>query len=108
MFRLKNGILTLPNVKFQVPGGSDVSLHGTYFKLEQEDLDLHGKLEMKAKLFVPDNDGSPNHCFLKLSILFSRKAVKARSCLSKITGPLPHLSYGLDRGHKNETDTTSR
>jgi hypothetical protein len=103
-FRLENGILTLPNVKFQVPG-ADVSLRGTY-KLAQEDLDLHGKLEMKAKL--SQTTTGAKSLFLKVVDPFFSKGDKGTVLPIKITGSLQHLSYGLDRGHKDDTNTTSR
>lgn len=47
-FTLRSGMLTLPDLSFQVPGAA-VNLVGTY-KIDGEEIDFHGTLKMKASM----------------------------------------------------------
>ena len=46
--RLKNAVVTFPQLTFSVPGAL-VSLHGSY-GLTSEELDFHGSLRLQAKV----------------------------------------------------------
>ncbi len=94
-FRLEDGILTLSQFGFQIPG-TGVYLHGTY-NLPQETLDLHGRLEMQAKL-SQITTGFKSVLLKAIDPLFSKNG-KGTVLPIKITGPVKHPSYGLDLGH---------
>ena len=99
-FQLKAGILTLPSVQFEVPG-ANVKLHGTY-DLDQELLDLHGHLEMQAKLSQMTT--GIKSFFLKAVDPFFSKNGNGTVLPIKITGSVKQPSYGLDFHHKEEAN----
>jgi hypothetical protein len=95
-FHLREGMLALSQFGFQIPGAG-VFLDGTY-NLPQEDLDLHGRLEMQAKLSQVTT-GFKSFLLKAIDPLFSKNG-KGTVLPIKITGPVKHPSYGLDLGHK--------
>jgi hypothetical protein len=100
-FRLENATLTLSTVEFQIPGAR-VRLHGTY-KLDDEDLDLHGSLAMQAKL--SQTITGMKSFFLKPIDRFFSKHGSGTFLPIRITGPLKHPRYGPDFGHKETAET---
>jgi hypothetical protein len=99
-FRLENATLTLSSVGFQIPG-ANVQLHGTY-KLDAEDLDLHGSLAMQAKLSQLTT--GLKSFFLKPLDRFFSKHGSGTFLPIKIIGPLKHPRYGPDLGHKEAAE----
>lgn len=95
-FRLQNGVLTFVGIGFQVPG-TNVQVNGTY-ALDQEQLNLHGVLEMQAKL-SQTTTGFKSFLLKAVDPIFSKKG-KGTVLPFKVTGSLHHPSYGLDFGHK--------
>jgi hypothetical protein len=91
-FRADNGILTLADINFEIPGAG-ANLSGTY-DLEPETLDLHGKLNMQAKL-SQTTTGFKSFLLKFADPLFS-KGVKGTVVPFKITGSVQHPHYGLD------------
>jgi AsmA-like protein len=100
-FQLANGILELSAVQFQVPGAS-VKLDGTY-NLDQELLDLHGHLEMQAKL--SQTTTGIKSFILKAVDPFFLKDGKGAVLPIKITGSIKRPTYGLDLHHKEVAKT---
>lgn len=97
-FRMQDGTLTLSRFGFAIPG-ANVHLDGTY-SLDQESLDLHGKLEMEARL-SQTTTGVKSFLLKAVDPFFSKNG-KGTVLPIKITGPVNHPSYGLDLGRKDE------
>ena len=94
-FRVKNGILTLSEIDFRIPG-ANVQLAGTY-ALQPEALDFRGTLTMQAKL--SQTMTGAKSILLKLADPFFSKGTKGTVLPFKITGSVQRPHYGLDLGH---------
>jgi hypothetical protein len=103
-FVLNKEILSFAGLGFEIPG-AQVQLDGNY-ELEPETLDLHGKLEMQAKL-SQITTGVKSFLLRFADPLFSKGGNGAVVPI-KITGSVQHPHYGLDLGHKNETSKDNR
>jgi hypothetical protein len=103
-FRLGNGLLTVTGIEYQIPGAS-VQMNGTY-NLGQQILDFHGVVELQARL--SQTVTGRKSIFLKILDPFFSKNGKGTVLPIKITGSLDHISYGLDFGHKKETDRAGK
>jgi len=97
-FRVENGILTLTELNYGVPGAV-VRLAGTY-ALEPETLDLSGTVKMQAKL-SQTTTGFKSFLLKFADPIFS-KSGKGTIVPIKITGSVQHPQYGLELGHKSE------
>ncbi len=97
-FRLGNGILTLSGLDFAIPG-ADVHLAGTY-GLDQESLDLYGRLRMQAKL--SQTTTGVKSFFLRLADPLFSKHGAGTVLPIKITGSVQHPHYGLDLRRRSE------
>jgi hypothetical protein len=94
-FKLDRGILSLSMLNFSIPG-ADVQLGGTYM-LDQETMDLRGKVKMQAKL--SQTTTGVKSFFLKLADPLFSKGGNGTVLPIKITGSVQHPHYGLDLGH---------
>lgn len=93
-FALRSGILTLPDLSFQVPGAA-VNLAGTY-KIDGEEIDFSGTLRMKAT--VSQAVGGFKSIFLKpFDRLFRGKNAGAVVPI-KITGTRAQPKMGIEMG----------
>ncbi len=91
-FILNNGIVTFPQLSFDVPGAS-VQLRGTY-NLSGEQIDFHGTVRMRAK--ISQTTTGIKSFFLKIiDPLFKRKGAGAVIPI-KITGTREQPSFGID------------
>ena len=88
---LRNGIATFSNVTFSVPGAL-ARLSGT-FNLINEEINLHGTLDMQAKL-SQTTKGVKSFLLKALDPFFKKKRAGAVVPI-KITGTYGHPSYGL-------------
>lgn len=88
---LRNGIATFSNVTFSVPGAL-AHLSGT-FNLINEEINLHGTLDMQAKL-SQTTKGVKSFLLKALDPFFKKKHAGAVVPI-KITGTYGHPSYGL-------------
>jgi hypothetical protein len=93
-FRVENGVLTFSGLEFAMPG-TDVQLSGTY-SLDQESLDLRGKLQLRAKL--SQTTTGIRSFLLRFADRFFSKDGKGAVVPIRITGPAQHPHYGLDLG----------
>jgi AsmA-like C-terminal region len=100
-FLLKNGILSLSGINFDIPG-ADVQLAGSY-ALQPETLDIHGRVKMQAKL--SQTTMGVKSFLLKFADPLFSKAGKGTVLPIKITGSVQHPHYGLDLGHKGEASS---
>jgi hypothetical protein len=96
-FQLDKGILSLSTLNFSIPG-ADVQLDGTY-TLDHEMMDLHGKVQMQAKL--SQTTTGVKSVILKLADPLFSKGGNGAVLPIKITGPVQHPHYGLDLGRHN-------
>jgi hypothetical protein len=93
-FVLQAGVLSLPDLTFQVPGAT-VDLSGLY-RIDGEVLDFHGTLKMKAS--VSQAVGGFKSIFLKpFDALFREKGHGAVVPI-KITGTRKEPKMGLEMG----------
>ncbi len=99
-FRLDRATLTLSSLKFEIPGAL-VQLHGNY-RVDAEELDLHGTLAMRAKLSQTVT-GIKSFLLKPLDPFFSKHG-NGTFLPIKITGPPQHPRYGPDFGHKETAD----
>ena len=97
-FGLSDNILRLSRLGFAVQG-ADVHLDGTY-DLNQENLDLHGTLEMEAKL-SQTTTGIKSFLLKPVDPFFSKNG-KGTVLPIKITGPVKQPKYGSDFHRKRE------
>jgi len=96
-FRLKDGVLTLSAVQFQIPGAA-LEISGTY-ALEPEELELYGTIRMQAAL--SQTTTGFKSVLLRLADPFFSK--NGHTVLPiKITGTVQHPHYSLDMGRKEE------
>ncbi len=94
-FKLDQGTLSLSMLNFSIPG-ADVQLGGTY-TLDQEMMDLHGRVKLQAKL--SQTTTGVKSFFLKLADPLFSKGGNGSVVPIKITGSVQHPHYGLDLGH---------
>ena len=93
-FKLGDGILTIPEVTFDVPG-SAVRLAGTY-DLLHETLDFSGTLFMDAK--VSETTTGFKSILLKIADPLFKWEGGGSAIPIKITGSRDNPSFGLDKG----------
>ena len=90
---LKNGVATLTDIAFSVPGAT-AYMHGT-FNLANEKLDFHGVLQTQAE-FTKVGGGGIKSIFLKpLDAVFKKKP-KGAEIPVKMTGTYSHPEFGLE------------
>jgi len=100
---LKNGVATLTDISFSVPGAV-AYMHGT-FNLTNEKIDFHGVLQTDSQ-FSKVGGGGIKSIFLKpLDAIFKKKP-KGAEIPVKMTGTYAHPEFGLEvtGGKKAETD----
>jgi hypothetical protein len=93
-FTLKSSVLTLPDLKFQVPG-ADVALAGNY-SLASETMDFRGTLRMKATISKAVG-GFKSIFLIPFNPLFRKDGAGAVLPI-KITGPRKEPKFGLEMG----------
>ncbi len=91
---LKNGIATLSNLSFYIPG-AHAQMHGTY-DLISEKIDLHGALKMDSDL--SDTAHGAKAVALKLLDPFFKKKRGGSDVPVKIGGDYHHPTFGMDAG----------
>jgi hypothetical protein len=91
-FALQAGMLTLADLNFSVPG-AHILLNGTY-GLHTEDIDLHGKAKLDARLSQMTTGFKSK--LLKLADPFFAKDGAGTVLPIKITGTRTNPSFGLD------------
>ena len=90
---LKDGVATLTNITFSVPGG-EANGHGTY-NLLNDKIDFHGTLKTDAE-FTKFAGGGIKSIFLKpFDAIFKRKP-KGSEIPVKLTGTYQHPQAGLE------------
>jgi hypothetical protein len=90
---MKNGVATLTNISFSVPGAT-AYMHGT-FNLVNEKIDFHGVLQTAAE-FSKVGGGGIKSIFLKpLDAIFKKKP-KGAEIPVKMTGTYSHPEFGLE------------
>jgi AsmA-like C-terminal region len=100
---LKNGLATLTDISFSIPGAT-AYMHGT-FNLLNEKLDFHGVLKTQAE-FSKVGGGGIKSIFLKpLDAVFKKKP-KGAEVPVKMTGTYSHPEFGLEitGGQKDTKD----
>ena len=98
-FRLKDDVLTLTAVQFEIPGAA-LEISGTY-ALEPEELELHGTIRMQAAL--SQTTTGFKSVLLRLANPFFSK--NGRTVLPiRVTGTVQHPHYSLDLRHKEEKE----
>jgi hypothetical protein len=92
---LKNGVATLSNLSFYIPG-AQAQMHGTYDLISQK-IDLHGTLKMDSDL--SDTAHGAKAIVLKLlDPFFKKKRGGGSDVPVKIGGDYHHPTFGLDEG----------
>jgi hypothetical protein len=91
---LKNGIATLLNLSFYIPG-AHAQMHGTY-DLISEKIDLHGELKMDSDL--SDTAHGAKAVVLKILDPFFKKKRGGSDVPVKIGGDYHHPTFGMDAG----------
>ena len=102
-FVLKNSVLAVPNLLFQMPG-TQVSLEGNY-SLDGNQFDFHGHARFDAKL--SQMVGGWKSAFLKPVDPFFSKHGAGTEVPIKITGTKSELHFGLDFGRKSKPEATA-
>jgi hypothetical protein len=92
----KDGIATLSNLSFSVPGAY-ARMHGT-FSLVDHNVDLHGTLVTTGK--VGDATTGLKAVLVKAVTPLFKKRASARIVPFKITGKYQHTTVALDVGAK--------
>jgi hypothetical protein len=90
---LKNGVATLTNISFRVPGAV-AYMHGT-FNLVNEKIDFHGVLKTEAQ-FSKVSGGGFKSIFLKPFDAIFKKKPKGSEIPVKLTGTYSHPEPGLE------------
>jgi hypothetical protein len=97
---LKNGVATLTNISFRVPGAV-AYMHGT-FNLVNQKIDFHGVLKTDAE-FSKVGGGGIKSIFLKPFDAIFKKKPKGAEIPVKMTGTYSHPEPGLEiTGGKKE------
>jgi hypothetical protein len=100
---LRNGVATLTNISFSVPGAI-ANMHGTY-NLLNEKIDFHGTLKTDAE-FSKVGGGGFKSIFLKPFDAIFKKKPKGAEIPVKMTGTYSHPEPGLEiSGGKKGSDT---
>jgi hypothetical protein len=102
-FVLKNSLLALPNLLFQMPG-TQVSLEGNY-SLDGNRFDFHGHARFDAKL--SQMVGGWKSVFLKPVDPFFSKHGAGTELPIKITGTKSEPHFGLDFGRNSKPEATA-
>ena len=102
-FVLKNSVLALPNLLFQMPG-TQVSLEGNY-SLDGNQFDFHGHARFDAKL--SRMVGGWKSVFLKPVDPFFSKHGAGTELPIKITGTKSDFHFGLDFGRNSRPKATA-
>ena len=102
-FVLKNSLLALPNLFFQIPG-TQVSLEGNY-SLDGKQFDFHGHARFDAKL--SQMVGGWKSVFLKPVDPFFSKHGAGTELPIKITGTKSELRFDLDFGRNSKPEATA-
>jgi hypothetical protein len=89
---LRDGIATLSNVSFSVPGAF-ARIYGTYSLIDYK-VDLHGTLITTGK--VADATSGFKAVLVKAITPFLKKRAKAKIVHFKITGKYQHTTVSLD------------
>jgi len=90
---LKNGVATLTQISFEVPG-AEAHMHGT-FNLLNDKIDFHGTLKTDSE-FSKMSGGGIKSIFLKpFDAIFTKKP-KGAEIPVKMTGTYHHPEYGLE------------
>jgi hypothetical protein len=90
---LKNGVATLTDISFSVPGAT-AYMHGT-FNLASQKIDFHGVLQTDSE-FSKVGGGGIKSIFLKpLDAIFKKKP-KGAEIPVKMTGTYSHPEFGLE------------
>jgi hypothetical protein len=90
---LKDGVATLTNISFSVPGAV-AYMHGT-FNLLNERIDFHGVLKTDAE-FSKVGGGGIKSIFLKPFDAIFKKEPKGAEIPVKLTGTYAHPQPGLE------------
>jgi hypothetical protein len=98
---LKNGVATLTNISFRVPGAI-AYMHGT-FNLVSEKIDFHGVLKTDAE-FSKVGGGGIKSIFLKPFDAIFKKKPKGSEIPVKMTGTYSHPEPGLEITGGNKAD----
>jgi AsmA-like C-terminal region len=102
---LRNGVATLTNISFNVPGAT-AYMHGT-FNLLSERIDFHGVLKTDAE-FSRVGGGGIKSVFLKpFDAIFKKKPVGAEIPV-KLTGTYSHPEPGLEISGGNKIDRDNK
>jgi hypothetical protein len=101
-FVLNNGLLTFSSLQFQIPG-THAAMTGEY-SLDGNKFDFHGKLRMDAKLSQMTTGWKS--ILLKPLDPFFHKNGAGTELPFKITGTRSEPHFGLDFGHKEESEST--
>ncbi|HLZ91599.1 MAG TPA: AsmA-like C-terminal region-containing protein [Candidatus Acidoferrum sp.] len=103
---LKNGIATLTDISFSIPGAV-ANVHGT-FNLLNEKIDFHGTLKTDAE-FSKMGGGGLKSIFLKPFDAMFKKKPKGAEIPIKMTGTYSHPQPGLEisGGKKDDTQKDS-
>ena len=96
-FRMAQGSIDFSRLTFRV-AGAEVELAGTY-KLDQGQIDFHGKLHLDAKL-SQTTTGAKSFLLKAVDPFFKGKNGGSELPI-KITGTKDHPAYGLDLHHKD-------
>lgn len=100
---LKNGVATLTNVSFNVPGAT-AYMHGT-FNLVSQRIDFHGVLQTASDFSKVGGGGIKSILLKPLDAIFKKKP-KGAEIPVKMTGTYSHPQFGLEitGGKKTEKD----
>jgi len=100
---LKNGVATLTDISFSVPGAV-AYMHGT-FNLTNEKIDFHGVLQTDSE-FSKVGGGGIKSIFLKPFDAIFKKKPKGAEIPVKMTGTYGHPEFGVEitGGKKTEKD----
>ena len=102
-FGMRNAVLNFSDLQFGVTGAA-INLTGTY-NLDNEQLDFHGKLKLKAKL--SQTTTGVKSFFLKAVDPFFEGKDAGTVLAIKITGTKDNPTFGLDRGGPSAPAETS-
>jgi hypothetical protein len=107
---LKNGVATLTNISFAIPGAI-AYMHGT-FNLVNEKIDFHGVLKTQAEFSKVGGGGIKSVLLKPFDAIFKKKPTGAEIPV-KMTGTYSHPEPGLEitggkKEDKNKGDKGSK
>ncbi|MDE3200785.1 MAG: hypothetical protein KGN79_07670 [Acidobacteriota bacterium] len=102
-FSMENGIITLPNLKYSVPG-ADIHLHGTY-ALKDGAINFRGKARMQAT--VSRMVGGWKGFFLKVADPFFKKNGAGAEFPIHVSGTRDKPDFGIDLNRMKTTSPQS-